>query len=448
MKITRRDLLSLATAQAALLTRMKAEACTMPGDTSGTLTAGPMLLAGDSSSMGIVVVPANTAKTLLVAYAESGGGPTIYGVIPPVPAGGAVATHTWIRGLKPDTVYDYAILVGGLRDTDTVSTFRTPPAEGTKVNATIAWVSCCDAANYPSQPAWTTLLAQSPRLILSLGDFHYGNTTSLATHRTRYVAQMAVPQFREIAKRIPFAATYDDHDFHSCADGWGGCSQPGVDNALLAINEFFPRFPGSESSVTGCSSYLRFGDLSFYLIDGRHNRSQDSAPDVAGKSIAGAAQWAATFSKMLEWRDTTTFHFLCDGSTMARSPSDGYSVFTWDRDNNWFPLTLDINGLLHLSGDIHQNIQERWAPGGVARYPIYDLISSGIHTVGAPGGYGYFSVMDVNTTIGDPTVVVRPFRVRDDGVTIPYVGNEQVTIDATHFYRSYGLTIPLSELIA
>lgn len=426
-----------------------ADACPTPGTTSGTLSAGPWLLAADSRAMGVGMVPAVAGKTLLVQYKRHDGtGDPLYAVVPPVPAGGAVATHVWLRNLTADTEYDYEVWSGGLRDTDAMATFRTPPTEGTPIAATIAHVSCFDSVQYPNQVGWTTLAAQSPKLIISVGDFTYANTTNLTTHRTKYTAQFQVPEFAALVKTVPIAGIYDDHDFHSCADGWGGCSQPGVDNALTALDEFLPTYPGLESSIDGGTQYLRFGDVSIYLQDGRRHRSQDSATDDMSKSIPGVAQWAETYAMMQAWQTTTTWHLIADGSSIERSPSDGYRVFTYDRDERLFALTLDFDGVVHLSGDLHANYQEKFSAGWAAtlQYAMWDIISSGIGPSGAAQTYSYVTVLEIDTTLPDPRIVVKPLRTRhSDGVTVNYVGNEQVVVDGLHLYRTYGTTILLSE---
>ena len=79
----------------------------------------------------------------------------------------------------------------------------------------IAITSCCRGHSFDEQPVWADIEEEKPDLLLLLGDQIYMNN-----HEWRhweldkyYQMQLAEPHFAWLIEKVPFLATWDDHDF-------------------------------------------------------------------------------------------------------------------------------------------------------------------------------------------------------------------------------------------
>ena len=96
----------------------------------------------------------------------------------------------------------------------------------------IAFGSC--ASQYGDQPIWTEVIAAEPDLFLHLGDAIYadwdgtkGVPPSIEKMKADYAALAGKPEFKRARSKIPFMATWDDHDY--------GINDGGADFELIAF---------------------------------------------------------------------------------------------------------------------------------------------------------------------------------------------------------------------
>ena len=85
----------------------------------------------------------------------------------------------------------------------------------------IAIASCCKIKGQKAlkvQPVWSDIEAERPDLLLLLGDNVYmsqgrGPRWKLDQLDNVYEQQLKEKHFSSLVRRVPFLATWDDHDF-------------------------------------------------------------------------------------------------------------------------------------------------------------------------------------------------------------------------------------------
>ena len=87
------------------------------------------------------------------------------------------------------------------------------PLDPAKEVSRIAFGSC--AKQTKPQPIWESVVGLEPDLFLMIGDNVYGDTKDEARLRAQYKRLLARPRFRLLLRKVPFLATWDDHDY-----GW------------------------------------------------------------------------------------------------------------------------------------------------------------------------------------------------------------------------------------
>lgn len=88
--------------------------------------------------------------------------------------------------------------------------FALPAASGQDPIADIVFGSCLKAVDHPMLERTLTLPMD---LFLFMGDNIYADTQDMAVMRAKYDALKASRFFRELRRRVPVLATWDDHDF-------------------------------------------------------------------------------------------------------------------------------------------------------------------------------------------------------------------------------------------
>lgn len=168
--------------------------------------------------------------------------------------------------------------------------FDTFPAEGVDAAVTIVAGSCMET---PSEPLiFAAIAAENPNVLIHEGDFHYGDTTVLATQRRAYQAQYASDFLTHIVRKMPRAHTWDDHDY-------GGGNEDGgllnKENSLRAFNEYLPLYPLASPGI-GVWHSFRIANAEVFMLDTRSQR-EDSGPrfpSTATELVAGVGSRDAT----------------------------------------------------------------------------------------------------------------------------------------------------------
>ena len=264
---------------------------------------------------------------------------------------------------------------------------------------------------------WDTVGAVDPRALLLLGDNVYiDDPETPEMQRFHYYRRQSQPQWKNLAKKVPIYAIWDDHDF-TTNDGWGG---PAIDEPMwkrevwrvFKENWDNPYYGGGDANP-GCWFDFDIGDVHFIMLDGRYYRESPKDDDP---SMLGAVQ--------LKWLKKTlkkpaTFTVICSNVPLAPKVKPG-SKDTWDgyggeRQRIYqFIADQKIPGVVLLSADRHRSDAYNIDSGIDGMYPLYEFSSSRltnqhVHKIIKSSLFGYnekqsFGRVDFDLKATDPTV--------------------------------------------
>jgi hypothetical protein len=312
---------------------------------------------------------------------------------------GADFTHVAeLTDLQPDTTYAYRVSTDA-GDAEE-GTLHTAPADG-PTTMRLAFGSC---ARDDAQPIFGPIAAQQPDAFLFIGDNHYGNTDDLSDLRQFYRFALERPERAALARSTPTLAVWDDHDYvGNNTDG----TAPGRDRALRAFSEYWANPSYGTTTTPGIFSTWRWGDIELFLLDDRYHRGlQDS--------VLGDAQTAWLQAALLA--SDATFKLLVSGSQWTHEGSeDSWAAFPEAQQEllAWI-VEEGVEGVVFLSGDVHRS-ELRLVPGAPGGYGIPELVSSPLANsnsactssndlLGCFDTGDYFVVLDLDTTLADPTL--------------------------------------------
>ena len=319
-----------------------------------------------------------------------------------------------VTNLKPATRYFYTVLVDGqpamLRPHPF---FTTAPVPGTSGHVRIAFVSCMGHFGHEAAAAWGDLSARTNfDLLLLLGDNHYGDSTDLHHQRRAYLSHRRPAGFQEIARRTPVYGIWDDHDFAgNDSDG----TAKGKDEVLAVFKQFWANPAFGQPDDPGIYFKFTWGDLDFFMLDGRYHRSPNRAKDDGTKTQLGTAQLAWLKRELLASKASVKF-LASGGEWQNTGHADSWGSFLRERTDIFqFIEQNRISGVLLLSGDRHftagYQIHGRFIE--VTSGPMGSIISS-------PGQLNecflkqtegkLYCIYDVDTTGREPVATLEVYR--------------------------------------
>jgi len=313
-----------------------------------------------------------------------------------------------LPGLRPDTVYEYAVECRGERGPRLSGRFTTAPPVGAPTRFKLALTSCMKFGQ--PQSSWYLLLAEAPELHLTLGDTTYADTTNREMMWKHHLRYRSLWEPAAVLRHMATYAMWDDHDYGpNDSDG----TARGKENSLVAWKELWANPGAGTDDTAGAFFTFSWGDVDFFVLDGRYHRSPDKAPDDENKTMLGDGQFDWLIKRLKASK--AKFKVLASGSTWMESQKDGWRIYTHARNELLDAIKVNrINGVLYLSGDVHRSLIRVHEEGGRMGYPLVEVISSGI----ANSKTLSFATLEFDTTAADPTVRARIIHgdatVRDD----------------------------------
>lgn len=319
-------------------------------------------------------------------------------------------------GLEPKTRYYYCLQLDGIPAmAPPYPSFLTAPESGARGRQRIGFVSCVGRSAADPAASWADMAERTQMdLLLMLGDNHYADTTDPAGQRGFYATQRRLAGFRDLTRRVPVLAIWDDHDYGpNDSDG----TAAGKHISLRTFKEHWANPSYGQEDDPGV--YYRFtrGDVDFFMLDVRYNRSPNRAADdpPGTKTMLGQKQLA--WLKQGLAASTATVKLIASGSEwQPAGHTDSWTSFARERDEIFsFIESNRIAGTILLSGDrhftggyhIHQKLIEITSgPLGAKNYPTRNL----------PGmfyneGVGkLYSVLEVDTQAQEPRVTLEVYR--------------------------------------
>ncbi len=409
---------------------------TVGGAFAANLSAGPMAGHRDARSTILWLQADAKAKAQIEYWPESASAtPAPRKRSAPVALAAAedFAAHITLTQLQPGTRYRYRVLLDGkearlqhAQGKAETLTFSTEalwqwrkhsfiPAQGhTPPDFTVAFGSCAYANEVPFDRAlaptgkpygtdngiFASIAAKKPDAMLWLGDYlylreaDYGSPSGMAT---RWRFDRSQPQVQSLLRTGNHYAIWDDHDF---GPNDSNASFIYKDESLRLFRRYWANGAWGLPETPGIFRNVSLNDVDFFLLDGRYHRDADSAQNLPGKTLFGAAQLRWLKNALLA--STSRFKVIVAGNQVLKEVPpriEGWSNFVDERREflDWL-LANRVNGIVFLSGDRHHtelNKQERHGA-----YPLYDFtcspLTSGVH---APGRNEDMSRADPGTVV-------------------------------------------------
>jgi alkaline phosphatase D len=306
-----------------------------------------------------------------------------------------------ISGLSPSTTYRYRMASSGTLAPDRGGQFRTAPIWGQPARFTMTLASCMSIAD-PDQSSWNLVALINPAFQLLVGDQVYPDTPDHDIIWDHHVQYRTVPEFANVIANTPTYAMWDDHDYgQDDSDG----TLAGKEDSLRAFQEVWANPPAIGATVEGAFYEFQWGDVDFFILDGRYHRSPNEAPNDDQKRMLGDEQFAWFEQRLLA--STATFKVIASGSTLDLSAKDGWRIYDFSRERLFRTIMENgIEGVVYLTGDAHFSLIEEHPPSRTGGYTLYEIISSGI----TRGEARSFAALTFDTTLPDPILRVRIVR--------------------------------------
>ena len=304
-----------------------------------------------------------------------------------------------LEELEAATTYRYAVVLAA-GSPRVRGRFTTAPPQGRAGRFRLATASCMNPEDNPS--LFYLALAQQPQFLLLLGDNVYADSTHPELQFACHLEMRRVEEFAGLVRNVPTLAMWDDHDFGpNDSDG----TAAGKEGSLASFRAVWPNPPSlgdPEADPLGAAFRYSYGDVDFFVLDGRYHRSPNSDPDSPEKTMLGEAQYRWLVESLAA--SHAPFKLIASGSTWDASRSDGWFCFATERERLLRELgEREICGMIYLSGDLHRSEIQVHPTADLLGYALPEVISSGI-TRGDPRS---FATLDFDTTRDDPMLTVR-----------------------------------------
>jgi alkaline phosphatase D len=323
-------------------------------------------------------------------------------------------------GLEPGRRYTCALAARDVRIAPDFA-LRTAPRDDSSDPVVLGFGSCASDSRYPSQPIWNRIDEDGVEAMVLLGDTPYIDSTELGVQRTRYREFYEVPELAATRLRMPFYATWDDHDFgKNDTDG----NLAGKEFSRQAFIEYHAN-PTYGSRREGIYTNFRRGPVEVFLLDTRWFAATEPAPfDEEKQTLLGRAQWDWLRDALAD--SSAPFKLIAcgmvwNGAVRPNKP-DHWMSYPHERQALFQFLGDErIGGVVLIGGDIHRTRSLMYPTRSVVGYDVTELITSPlansiIETANAPSPHLLFDVGDTQTYLrvtADRSQLRAEFRALD-----------------------------------
>lgn len=309
--------------------------------------------------------------------ATSSDGHTVTAKAPAV-EGSDWCLHWRLAGLKPKTSYALTFtLPAGSTAALKPLTLRTATPQEEPAKVVLGFGSCVE---FPANHIWTRVADECADGFVLLGDTPYIDTTKLDAMRWAYRRFAMNPTLVAAFQKIPFWATWDDHDFgRNAADG----TMPNKEFSRRAFAEYRPLPHFGENGLGAYTSFRR-GPVEVFLLDTRwFARTEPSWADPAKHTLLGRQQWAWLQRSLRA--STAPFKILACGMIWSQkgepgAEEDAWSSYAHEREALLTWLGVDkISGVVLIGGDIHVSRLLKFPTRDRTGYDLTEFITSPMH---------------------------------------------------------------------
>ncbi|MGE3808563.1 MAG: alkaline phosphatase [Gemmataceae bacterium] len=299
--------------------------------------------------------------------------------------------------LEPGTAYHFDIVKNGEVVEGQGGSFRTAPRPNAPGKFRLG-VTSCMRIDKP-QESWQLFLKDQPDLHLTLGDTVYANSTDPKVQWRHHLRYRQSPAFARVIRAMPTYALWDDHDY---GENNSDATSKGKEASLSGWERIWTNPGMGSEGLPGAFYRFSWGDVEFFVVDGRYHRSPGKQTDDERKTMLGEKQFAWLIDGLKASR--ARFKIVASGSPLDHSMGDGWRVYTHSRHQFFDAIkTHKIPGVVYVSGSLHNSLVWEHHESQRVGYPMVEVISSGIANSKKLG----YATMDFDTTLDDPTMAVR-----------------------------------------
>lgn len=338
-----------------------------------------------------------------LAVTRADGGPSI--LTDPVRPDADRLLRFSVVGLQPATDYRYRVVVDGDLDKGRgFGGFRTP---GEGPFSFVVTASSC-ARTESNGAVFDAIAATHPLLNIAMGDLHYSNieSTSPSDFIDAYNRTLTTPAQAALARAVPMAYVWDDHDY---GPNDAGADTPGRSAVREAYRRAVPHYPVTEGDAP-INQAFTIGRVRFVMTDTRSEHTQDTVlgPDqlawlVDELTTASRTHAAVVWVSSIPWIGAAS-----PGSdSWFGMPDERRVIGDTVADNK-------IKNLLLVSGDAHMvaiddGTHSDYSTSGTDGFPVLaaaaldrpGTIKGGPYSDGLFPGGGQFGVLEVVDDGGD-----------------------------------------------
>ncbi len=364
--------------------------------------AGPMV--GHTTATSALVWMYTPAGTdVLVRFGPAGSSKLVHSAklkSTPTTKMGAIG-RVWraeLNDLKPATRYEFAVhLNDGKSLPEHRGSFMTAPEAGEPVKFRIGLTSCMKAKQ--PQGSLSLFYDDRPDVHLTLGDTVYSDSTDPRLQWKYHLQYRQMERFAKVVRSMPTYAMWDDHDYGPNNSDGGA---KGKENSLAGWTLLWHNPPTGTPTTPGAFYKFTWGDVEFFVVDGRYYRSRGKAKDDETKRMLGDAQFKWLIDGLKSSK--AKFKVIASGSTLHHSLHDGWRIYTFARHRLFDAIKSNkFDGVVYFGGSLHRSLAWEHHESDRVGYPLVEVISSGI----ANSKTLSYATVDFDTTLPDPTMTVR-----------------------------------------
>ncbi|MET9558009.1 alkaline phosphatase D family protein [Streptomyces sp. NPDC006645] len=291
-----------------------------------------------------------------------------------------------VRGLRPDTRYDFTITprTAAPGFAPLTGSFTTAPPAGLPAVVTMGLGSCA-----PSTPStvWTRVREEGCDSFVLLGDTPYVDSGDLAVARAKHREFLVQPEIAGMVASMPVWGTWDDHDFGGNDIDGGFTGKKNTRTAFVdhRANATFGHGADGRPLTTrtdgqGVYTSFRRGPVEVFLLDPRwFSNTGPSWADPAERTCLGQVQWDWLRAGLRS--STATFKAIATGmiwDDKGNSESDDWATYQHEKDAILDYVAAErIPGCFLVGGDIHVSRALNYGPR--VGYDLWQYIVSPLH---------------------------------------------------------------------
>jgi len=235
----------------------------------------------------------------------------------------------------------------------------------------------CNHQRFP-QPHWGNIKKMNPDLMLLMGDNVYSDFLSFQSLEKDYQMLLTGKGFKELTQKVPFIATWDDHDYAGNNEGF---DYPGKVESKKLFLKFAQEPTYSDRTLTpGIYTSYDFGEgdksVRFILLDLRSFRN---SKELGYKDLLGEPQWEWLEQKLISSK--AKINFIVSSTSVFSRPGKTKKNEKWIDYPKSFKRLMHLvekhepSGVFFLSGDRHFGLMHSYT---YKSRTFHEFISSGL----------------------------------------------------------------------